>query len=288
MKKQLLILSFFTSVLAFSQTNVALSGSIVANTPNHTSNVAANLIDGDFSSGSRYLVRFQESATDGGTGYPLPLLADGTTYTGNDGANVFIEIELDKEYTVSSFKTYEAGTEDSSDDTMLKYKFMVWSNSSWVTVVDKDHTESAAISSLMYENTDGTNTVTITESFDPVSTSKVRLEIEKHARFKLKDDGSGEVKVDYIRMYELEVFEAATASTEDNLLNAFSIYPNPVDKDILNIKTQSEIKSVTVYNILGKQVKTSNTNNQVDVSQLDAGVYFVRVNNSTTKKFIKL
>lgn len=68
-----------------------------------------------------------------------------------------------------------------------------------------------------------------------------------------------------------------------------SLYPNPV-KDILHIETTGEIKSVTVYGILGNQVLTS-TSKDVNVTNLKKGVYLVRIqdadNKVSTKKIIK-
>jgi hypothetical protein len=72
----------------------------------------------------------------------------------------------------------------------------------------------------------------------------------------------------------------------------FVLYPNPV-KDILNIsgKNQAEIKSVEIYNIIGQLViVVPNAVQNIDVSSLESGTYFVKVNSekgSTTTKFVK-
>ncbi|MDQ5929569.1 MAG: hypothetical protein QG594_1348, partial [Bacteroidota bacterium] len=76
--------------------------------------------------------------------------------------------------------------------------------------------------------------------------------------------------------------------------NNFILYPNPV-KDVLNI-TSSENESITsiqVYNILGQSLldlKNKKTFSMIDVSSLNNGVYFVRINSTkgtTTHKFLK-
>lgn len=74
--------------------------------------------------------------------------------------------------------------------------------------------------------------------------------------------------------------------------NEFILYPNPA-KDILNISTknQTEIQSVEIYNIVGQVViAIPNSTTAIDVSNLETGTYFVKVNTekgSTTTKFVK-
>jgi len=71
-------------------------------------------------------------------------------------------------------------------------------------------------------------------------------------------------------------------------LSNFSIYPNPTT-DYINIDCSS-LESVSVYNIIGKEVIKANNQNRIDVSTLSKGVYFIKVSdgiNSSTKKFIK-
>ena len=67
-----------------------------------------------------------------------------------------------------------------------------------------------------------------------------------------------------------------------------SLYPNPVN-DVLNIETTLEVKSVEIYNIQGQKVLSSNQK-QINVSDLAAGMYMVRIqdaeNNSAIKKVI--
>jgi hypothetical protein len=73
-----------------------------------------------------------------------------------------------------------------------------------------------------------------------------------------------------------------------NPVSSFNFYPNPVN-DMLTIKAQASIESVTVYNILGQAVirSTPNTNDcKVDMSKFDSGAYFVQVSiNNTLNTF---
>ena len=79
---------------------------------------------------------------------------------------------------------------------------------------------------------------------------------------------------------------------EDNSLTKISIYPNPT-ANVLNISNPNnvEIKSISVVDINGRIVKNqSDSLSQINVSDLNAGVYFVTIGaaeGKTTKKFIK-
>lgn len=81
------------------------------------------------------------------------------------------------------------------------------------------------------------------------------------------------------------------ASTGNFTTSTFSVYPNPV-KDVLNISNSmnAEINTVIVTDINGRTVKQFGAVSQINVSDLNAGVYFVNINSnegSTTKKIVK-
>jgi len=68
-----------------------------------------------------------------------------------------------------------------------------------------------------------------------------------------------------------------------------SIYPNPAST-FLNINAHLPINQITITSLLGQTVYTQNYNAnevQVDVSALPSGVYFVKVNDSEVRKFVK-
>ena len=66
----------------------------------------------------------------------------------------------------------------------------------------------------------------------------------------------------------------------EELSSSVNIYPNPVN-DMLYIKTDFEIEDVVVYDVFGRQQDNRTTRQQdnvtIDVSKLDAGVYFVKI-----------
>ncbi|MDD4830246.1 MAG: T9SS type A sorting domain-containing protein, partial [Bacteroidales bacterium] len=60
------------------------------------------------------------------------------------------------------------------------------------------------------------------------------------------------------------------------------IYPNPAS-DILNIEinnTTKEVLNLNIYNIMGSLVKTETTaanNNQINISDLNNGIYLIEI-----------
>ena len=80
------------------------------------------------------------------------------------------------------------------------------------------------------------------------------------------------------------------ATNENNIKNAVQIYPNPA-VDVLNITKVSNNSDYAIYNLAGQLVsKGKVSNNQVQVSKLQKGVYMITVDNDgqTSKvKFLK-
>ena len=85
----------------------------------------------------------------------------------------------------------------------------------------------------------------------------------------------------------IKVSTSESASINESNVE-LSVYPNPA-LDVLNISVDSPIKSVKVLNLLGEVVLETNES-QIDVSFLEAGVFFVEVettSGTSTRKFIK-
>ncbi len=71
-------------------------------------------------------------------------------------------------------------------------------------------------------------------------------------------------------------------------MQKLNIYPNPADK-VLYI-TGNVITSVAISNFLGQTVYSSEYNTsqvQVDIAALPKGIYFVKINDSEVRKFVK-
>lgn len=114
-------------------------------------------------------------------------------------------------------------------------------------------------------------------------------------QFALRQDSGNETP--FILFDELRIGETwadvtpTTLSTDEFSANAFKVYPNPTSLGYVNIvSADSQAISVAVYDILGKEVINSAlTNNKLNVSDLNSGVYIMKIsqNNATvTKKLI--
>lgn len=66
------------------------------------------------------------------------------------------------------------------------------------------------------------------------------------------------------------------ASKAEEISNLVTIYPNPAT-DRLNIKVSSKYFTVSIFDNVGRIVKTSNKNN-IDIADLNAGMYVVSIN----------
>lgn len=63
-----------------------------------------------------------------------------------------------------------------------------------------------------------------------------------------------------------------------NAISGLKVYPNPVVDGKLYINTDANSsKEVVIYDVLGKQVLKATTNNAVNVSNLNGGVYIVKI-----------
>lgn len=81
-----------------------------------------------------------------------------------------------------------------------------------------------------------------------------------------------------------------TLGTNDLDLAALRYYPNPTDSE-LTVSYKDAIKQIEVYDILGKQVKTQAFDSKevrLNVSNLAAGTYMVKVKTDAGSQFIKI
>jgi hypothetical protein len=82
-----------------------------------------------------------------------------------------------------------------------------------------------------------------------------------------------------------------TLGTHSNDIAGLKVYPNPVSNGILYIETSANAeKTVTVFDILGKQVlNTKTADNAINVSNLRSGVYVVKITEegkTTSRKLV--
>ncbi|MFN8274860.1 MAG: GEVED domain-containing protein [Flavobacteriaceae bacterium] len=89
--------------------------------------------------------------------------------------------------------------------------------------------------------------------------------------------------------YTVNITSTAREASANNTI-AYTIYPNPVNGDVLNITLEGDA-SYNMYNMLGQQVaKGTITNGTIDVSNIKTGNYLLEVTangETSVKRFIK-
>jgi len=72
---------------------------------------------------------------------------------------------------------------------------------------------------------------------------------------------------------------STTASIQENDIDGFSMYPNPVSEGVLRINTlENSEKTIQIFDVLGKQILSRTTKSaHISVSNLSAGIYILKV-----------
>ena len=84
---------------------------------------------------------------------------------------------------------------------------------------------------------------------------------------------------------------ATVSKSQEPSIEGLTIYPNPVNSGKIFITTKSSLdKKVEIFNVLGKKVlETVITSKEVNVSNLTAGVYIIKIKEgdaTATRKLI--
>ncbi|GGD85447.1 T9SS type A sorting domain-containing protein [Planktosalinus lacus] len=85
--------------------------------------------------------------------------------------------------------------------------------------------------------------------------------------------------------------EVPPLSVASNILNTFSIYPNPASEVLYLKGTIQKIKAIAIYNLSGQKINTSMIDGEIDVSEIKTGLYFIEITSESgakqVQKFIK-
>ena len=92
--------------------------------------------------------------------------------------------------------------------------------------------------------------------------------------------------------FEIE-YEGSITGVQDIINQSFSVFPNPAH-DVLNVESEQPIEEISLFNAMGQNLRNwlpSENTVQLNLSDLPAGVYFLKINtleSSLSYKFIKL
>jgi hypothetical protein len=79
--------------------------------------------------------------------------------------------------------------------------------------------------------------------------------------------------------------------TNDLSQGEFAVYPNPASERLQIESANETISSIQIVNMLGQVLFSENDSNvtskSIDIASFSEGMYFVTINNHTTKKIIK-
>ncbi|TBV26941.1 hypothetical protein DMZ43_07720 [Meridianimaribacter sp. CL38] len=93
------------------------------------------------------------------------------------------------------------------------------------------------------------------------------------------------------KTFDLKIWSSDTLGVDEvESENAFTYFPNPV-KNELNLKAQSNIQNVSIYNMLGQEVVRTAPNSlqsEVSMSNLSNGAYFVKVTINDVTETIRI
>jgi Glycosyl hydrolase catalytic core/Secretion system C-terminal sorting domain/F5/8 type C domain len=202
---------------------------------------------------------FPPNALDGNTSTPTQW------WCSVSSANLpaWFEVDLQGSFTIDSFRIIETAR------TVKDFNFQVWDAAL--------NSGAGGWANALTVTGNPQTPLTTYKTITPVTTTKVRLFITAHN------------VATNMRLSELEIYgyPEATLGVPKYEKQAFTIYPNPATEGILNISGEQEVQSVDVYDILGAKMNVRLENSQVQVSNLASGVYFLRVNNKYSFKFIK-
>jgi hypothetical protein len=100
--------------------------------------------------------------------------------------------------------------------------------------------------------------------------------------FNLAASGFDNVLWDYINKLSC----TSNSIQEIDLASSVSIYPNPA-QDMIFIRSEVLLKSITLNNCLGQLVDVKVVNDKLDISQMQKGLYFLTITSSNNTSLVK-
>lgn len=90
---------------------------------------------------------------------------------------------------------------------------------------------------------------------------------------------------------DFEITYSTSLSVSENTLSIAKIFPNPVN-DVVTIDTNETIEAASVYSPTGKSIieiqPNAISNNKIDLSNLESGLYFMTVKSLTKSATVKI
>lgn len=130
-------------------------------------------------------------------------------------------------------------------------------------------------------DTNGEWTKVTATSTPPAGATKLRFSFRNYPQ---NNSGGGSFGIDNVT-----ITQGTPSSLKDNNIEGLAIYPNPATDQINIASNGIGTKQVTIFDLVGKKVIETSTNQTVNVSGLKAGIYLVNVQQdgkSATRKLV--
>jgi hypothetical protein len=279
MKKVLLLCSLLTGTLLLNAQTVVFEN----NFDTSLANLSIFDLDGD---------------GDGGIGwYNVPATGFPPTYTGSmvvfDASEATAGYTPGKTYDINSVETKSPVTIPLGGSAKITFDLLVYGNSGSPTTFTTDF-----LINIYNNNTAYTliaqKTLTVTRGTWNQISLNIPEGLGQSYIYELLQSDNPRVQSDFL-VDNLKIIHTPALSSEDFSSTAFSLYPNPTT-DVLNISNNNnlDIKNISVTDINGRIVKTSNSNEiasaKIDLSDLTAGIYIMKIETDkgiSTEKIIK-
>jgi uncharacterized protein YciU (UPF0263 family) len=133
---------------------------------------------------------------------------------------------------------------------------------------------------LVYES-DEWNTIDMDFALEDVNIDKVAL-----LEIGFDGIGNGSVLIDDVVFGDI-VVSAAAEEIETSRHSGIQVYPNPAN-NYLRISNAGQVFDVSIFNTIGQHVLSVQNQEQIDISALDSGLYFIQVNSKGTRETHKV
>ena len=246
----------------------------------------AQQVLGSFDFESGYTAETEIQSTDSswatfGTNYTFP--AKNTSAAGAETSDWYVRIErggtagfayVERVYELIAGETYVFKASVLPDVAGQKGAYTLR-----VVEVDEDDNSTIIVTSATPSQGSAWEELTLSYTAEETKNYKFRLN---------KNYGNQGASFDN---FSVECTACATASISDQKAFEFSVYPNP-SINFLNVKTQENLSSLQVLDILGKSIiMKKEVKETLDISALNKGVYFLKLTSDngliSTKRFIK-
>lgn len=142
---------------------------------------------------------------------------------------------------------------------------------------------------------DGINLPPSTPSSSTIGHGSVRFKVKPKAGYKVGDiiNNTANIYFDFnppIITNTCKTEFINTLSTDNNVLNDLTVYPNPTS-NLLIINSKSTLENVEILSSIGQKIisqKVNDTQTEVSLKELSNGYYFVKISANGSEKVVKI